>query len=462
MAFILKSSQIKPGDTFLCFSGEKTHGLYFLKEALEKGAKTFVLEEKDENLYEKLYGQEDFFFSLVVQKVPSLRTFLLERAQERRKNFQGTLLGITGSVGKTTIKEGLYHLLHQGYESREIFATFDNQNNELGLSLSLANMGLDVIKAIVEMGISEPGEMEKLNALGQPHIGVITNISPQHCGNFSHLEDIPREKSLLLRGCSQGILPRDDDFYDLLVKTSREKGFKGEFITFGRHEKSHSRLMDYKSFSSGLWNEDLKSFTEKMGQGRIKASFFGEEWTFEIPDYGAHWAMNSVLLATLGLLMGLKKEHILGGLKTFHPPKGRGNRLDTPQGFVLWDHTYNGALEAFRAGLQNFKEQQGKKYLFLGDMAELGDKNDELHENLVPFINATKAQGVFLIGPSMSSLEKKLHSPVVAKGQCWEDIFPSTLPLLREKAHFFFKGSRKMKLEKCMEKILENIKNITI
>lgn len=442
MAYVLNTNILKPGDIFLAFRGQKTHGIYFIPQALQRGASGLVLQKEDQHLYGELYGKEDFFQRFPVVFVEDMPQWLLEKARQKRHHSSAMILGITGSVGKTTIKEGIAHILQQD-RTHKVFSTFGNHNNKLGLSLGMMNMPEETTRGVFEMGINGYDEMEHLVDIVRPNIALVTNISNQHCGNFRHVQDIAQEKGKIFHGATQGILWADDPYAAYLREVAEKNNGPKEWITFGTQEKSHGCLKEYTPPKDS-----------KENFGSLRATFFGHDWTYRIPHFGYHWALNSVLLTTLALTMGISKENILEGHRTFFPPRGRGNKIAGPGGLVIWDHTYNGAQRAFEEALKHFSQEEGSKFLILGDMAELGEETQSTHKALVPFINNTKAEGIFLIGPSMMDLEPLLKIPVMAKGESWEDIKNALRNSCKGPCHCFFKGSRGMKLDKCVDFLL--------
>lgn len=409
---------IAPGDLFIAIKGPNFDGHEFIQEAFDKGAAAVLIQQ---SLYTK---QIDSLSSRPIIIVRDTLTALKDLAYAARKRFKGKILALTGSVGKTTIKEWLYHVLSA---QKDTFASFGSFNNHIGLPLSLSRLSMDAFYGIFELGMNHAGEIKSLTELLKPDVVMISNVFPQHIGNFSSLEEIVMAKSEIFTFSPKlAIVSRDSPHYDHIKSLGNNVS---QWMTFGVHEKSDIRLV------SAVDNKDIVKVTVRI---------YEKEFTYLLPSLGQHWIMNSLAVLAGAVALKANIEQTIQSLITFMPVAGRGQRIHMG-GITVIDDSYNAAPPAMIAALTTFANltAKGKKYLVLGEMRELGQDSLRFHDDLFKFIVLSGAHTVWLCGEYMSELSKKL--PNAYYGKTIHDVIPHVLSTLCSEDKILIKGGRSMK-----------------
>ena len=348
---------LEKGDLFVALSATRD-GHDFVAQALEKGAAAALVSRIPE-------GLEDAPLLLV----PDVLKGLAALGEAARARTRARVIAITGSVGKTGSKEMLRVALQgQG----RIHVAEKSYNNHEGVPLTLARMPADTDIAVIEIGMNHPGEIAPLARMARPHVALITTVAPVHLAAFNSVEEIAAEKAEIFKGLEAGgtaVLNADLETYDILAEAA-----PAHILRFGSRETADFRLL-----------------TCDVGQGAtvVRAETPAGEIMFKLGGEGAHLAQNAV--GVLAGLYALKAD--LGratlALASWHPPEGRGARRVIPLGpqgmdghFTLIDESYNANPASTRAALETLARQPGRKVAILGDMLELGDTAQALHNRL--------------------------------------------------------------------------------
>ncbi|MEZ5953349.1 MAG: UDP-N-acetylmuramoyl-tripeptide--D-alanyl-D-alanine ligase [Hyphomonas sp.] len=305
---------------------------------------------------------------------------------------------ITGSVGKTSVKEMLariYRALGPAHWSQKSF------NNHWGVPLTLARMPEDTERAVFEIGMSTPGEIAPRSHMVRPHTGIITRIAGAHLEGLGSLEAVAREKADIFAGLEAGgtfILPADDDFFDLLADRARAYCPTGNLESFGRSPEATARIVGYE--------------TDGM-VSRIQVDVVGKPVLVVIKAVGEHWAQNVAAALLAASLSGASVEDCAEALNGYAPPPGRGTSetLALPGGgeFTLIDDAYNANPASMRAALAALKQRgSGRRLVALGEMLEIGDTSDAEHSGLAVPVVESGAAGAFLAGDKMTHLAEAL------------------------------------------------------
>ena len=322
-------------------------------------------------------------------KVKNSISFLNKFAKLKRQFNSSKIIGVTGSAGKTSIKNLLKKLLDyygKTYCSPRSF------NNYLGVPVSLGNLSPDDKFGIFEIGMSKAGEIRALTKLVKPHIGLITNIGEAHLVNFKNLYGIAKAKSEIIEKIETGgtiILNRDDKFFNFLFK--KAKKYKLKILSFGFHRKSDIRL---------------KKIINKDKYSKILVSIDNQILDFKIKDLHPQNVLASLaILKTLKIdITKIKKKFV-----NFESSEGRGKKYTISRyhkKFQLIDESYNANPLSVKIAIKKFnsiKKNQFKKYLILGDMLELGSRSKKYHEELSKVINSSDIDKVFIKGKKQFS-----------------------------------------------------------
>jgi UDP-N-acetylmuramoyl-tripeptide--D-alanyl-D-alanine ligase len=380
---------IEEGDLFVALRGDNNDGHIYLNEAANKGAAAALVDSIP----------DDFTGKIPTIIVTDVLEALVALAKYKRAHTKAKIIGITGSVGKTSVKEGVAQVLG-GFG--KVHTTIGNLNNHIGLPLSLARMAKDCDFAVLELGMSGAGEISYLSKILQPDIAVITNIKPMHLEFFDSVEAIARAKAEIFDGMKNdgiAILPRDDKFFDILNKTTPNK-----VLSFGLSSGSNVLL--------------LKNNAINFGQN-ISLQYEGELFDYLLPIFGDHHAINSAIIFAVCTATQIDLNRVTKSLSKLEAIKGRGKITKVShagKNFTLIDDSYNAGPDSMRAAfsvLSEIKKQNsGRAIALLGDMLELGEKSQEFHRGLSVDILESNLDKVFTAGVAMNNLTKKLPEDI--------------------------------------------------
>jgi len=348
---------LEPGDVFFAIRGPRFDGHDFVDEALRKGARALVVEAG------ALKGVPRG--ACIVEVEDTVRA-LGDLGAYVRRRYRTPLLAVAGSTGKTTTKEMIAAILSR---DRSILKTEGNRNNLLGLPLTLTGLRGWQSAAVVEIGISEPGEMERLVEIASPDVALVTNIRRAHIGNFSGLEEIAAEKGLLYAKAAPRcikIVNLDDP---LAMKAARLE-YAGreamEYVTFSMERMADVRLVD-------------RTKTGRLGEVSITLDVRGQIFDLELGVPGRFNVENALAAIAAALPFGVYLEDIREGLGGY---RGLGGRMEvTRLGWItILDDTYNANPDSLGAALQTLAEARGRRVAVIGDMFELGEAAGPAHE----------------------------------------------------------------------------------
>jgi len=423
---------IKKNNLFLAIKGKKNDGNKFINDALKKEAGCIVTSGIIKKTNNKII------------KVKSTISFLNYFAKLKREQTLAKIIAITGSAGKTSLKNLIRDLLQnigKTYSSPKSF------NNNLGVPISLSNLSFDDKFGIFEVGMSKAGEIKDLTKLVKPHIGVITNIGEAHIENFKSINGIAKAKSEIIENIKVGgtvILNRDDKFFNYLFK--KAKSHKLKTITFGTHRKSDVRL----------------NKIEKKGEtSKIFININNQAIDLKVADLNMY-----NVLASIAVLKELKIDisKIKTKFKNFESPEGRGKKYNIKRykkKFKLIDESYNANPLSVKNAIEKMnliKKHKFKKYLILGDMLELGSKSKKYHEDLSKVINNSDIDKVFIKGKKMIFTYKQLNKS--KRGnilQNIEDIDSTLSKMISNNDYLMIKGSNATGLNNFSKKMIRGI-----
>ncbi len=390
----INSKEVHKNDVFFAIKGKVNDGNKFVAQSFKKKASLAIVNKIQNNLDIKRQI-----------KVKNTLKFLTSVSKLYRKNISTNIIAITGSCGKTTLKELL------GSVMRKISMTSispKSYNNKFGVPLSLLNIKENDQNGILEVGMDKKGEIDYLTKIIEPNIGVITNINYAHAKNFKNIKQIALAKSEIINNIKPNgsiILNADDKFFQLHKQISQKKNLK--LISFGiKSSKADIKLMDIKSFG--------KNFKIKIRfLNKIKYFIISNDYQNNIYNILSALAVISVNLN----MFNLNKNIFLN----FRIPDGRGDysiiKINNKK-INLIDQSYNSNPLSLSSAIKNFdkiKSNKSKKYLLLGDMLELGSHSKKLHESIAPLINQTKIDKVFVKGKMASLIYKKISN--IKKGK---------------------------------------------
>ena len=368
---VTDSRQIKEGYLFIPIKGARVDGHDFIPKVLEQGAAA-VLSEKELKDCPKPYIL-----------VKSGEQALKDIAEFYREQLTIPIIGITGSVGKTSTKEMIASVLSQKFQ---VLKTAGNFNNEIGLPLTLLRIREEHEAAVVEMGISDFGEMHRLAKMAKPDICVMTNIGICHLENLKTRDGILKAKSEIfdfLKPKAHIVLNGGDD---KLAEIGTVKGVTPVFYAVkGEEQKEEVDIL-----ASEVENLGLKGMKARIhtSEGEIRV---------QIPIPGKHNIYNAMAATGVGLALGLTLEEIKAGIETVETIGGRTNLLEIG-GMAVIDDCYNANPVSMRASIDVLKNGLGRTVAVLGDMGELGENEKQLHYEAGQYVAEQKIDVLFCAG----------------------------------------------------------------
>ena len=402
------------GSMFIALKGETFNGNVFAKQALEKGCRYAVVDEKE------YADSENIFF------VDNCLKTLQNLAREHRRQMGTRIIGITGTNGKTTTKELIATVLQKKYN---VLYTQGNLNNHIGVPLTLLNLTKEHELAVVEMGANHPGEIRTLVNIAEPDCGLITNVGKAHLEGFGSFEGVVKTKS---------------ELYDYL------RAKKDAFIFL---DKDNEVLCQS---SSGLENIGYGMENDAFyvsGKLHACAPFLAFEWKHEGKFHdvqthliGAYNVKNALAAIAIGCRFGVPAEAICEALNNYIPSNNRSQLTEPADNHLIVD-AYNANPTSMMAALENFRLMEvPHKVAVLGDMKELGEGSTEEHRQIVAFLKKCDFEKVILVGAEFGKVNEDYeHFPQV-------DALKQMLAQDKPKGKFILiKGSNSMKLAQLKE-----------
>jgi UDP-N-acetylmuramoyl-tripeptide--D-alanyl-D-alanine ligase len=387
---------LQTGDTFVALFGVND-GHNYLNEAISRGALALIISQE---FY--LKNSIDFQNLIIVKDTLKALSDISNFNGEKFKSLGGKLIGITGSVGKTTLKEMLSFILSQ---DNIVSATLGNFNNHIGLPLSLAQVNEKASFGVFEMGMSSLGEISHLSKILKPQMAVITEIAEAHSEffvptqNSSSLDQIAQAKAEILDGMENNsiiFLNKDNDYFES-IKT---QAFKKDIVVY--------------SFSQNNIEADIyvKSTDFKNYSMQVVACVFGEEIIYNIKSIAQHNAMISSLAFGIAKKLGVGITTALANFVNFSIPKGRGEISELffkEQKIILIDDSYNANPKSMSSAILALKNVEASKILVLGDMLELGTNEIAEHKKLKEQIDQlSNIKEIILVGNLMEHLYSEI------------------------------------------------------
>lgn len=385
---VIDSRKIEAGGVFFATVGERVDGHRFVSQVFEAGAGLAVVQKTPEQVQEET-GMDCSRWGSYVLVEESLQALKCVAEYYRRK-LDIRIVGITGSVGKTSTKEFIAGVLA---ERLNVLKTEGNFNNEIGVPLTLLRIRENHEAAVVEMGISDFGEMHRLSKMVRPDICVITNIGQCHLENLKTRDGILKAKSEIfdfLAEDGEVCLNGEDDKLGALTEV---KGHKPHFFGFGGNPSEEVTAGGIESH--GLWGSDAVLRFRLPGKPESVSEI--AELPVHVPLPGSHMVLNAAAAACVAGLFGLTLKEIARGIAKVEPVSGRNNLIRLSR-YTLIDDCYNANPASMRAAIDLLAMADTEKVAILGDMFELGENSDALHAGVGEYAAAAGIDRIICVG----------------------------------------------------------------
>nr|WP_202922390.1 UDP-N-acetylmuramoyl-tripeptide--D-alanyl-D-alanine ligase [Sinimarinibacterium sp. NLF-5-8] len=415
---VIDTRAVQAGDLFVALRGERFDGHDFVAQARAAGAVAALVSR---------WVDADIPQLCVADTLDGLQRM----AALWRARFAGTVIGVTGSNGKTTTKQLLASVMRA---RGDVLATQGNLNNHIGVPLTLLSLRAQAT-AVIEMGANHLGEIATLTHLAQPDVGVITHAGDAHLEGFGSREGVARGKGELFAGLrAQGTaVINADDVYAGLWKTLA--GARAQ-IAFALENSADVRATDVQPLADGSGS----TFTLHTPSGRADV---------RLPLPGRHNVLNALAAAACGVALNLDAATLAEGLARVDAPQGRLTWRQSQQGARVMDDSYNANPSSLRAGMEVLASLPGRRYLALGAMKELGDNAEQLHQQAGQTARALGLDGVFALGDLAAHAARGFGDGghVFATPQALADALGAKLDA---RAVVLVKGSRASQMERVV------------
>jgi len=437
----IDSRQAIPGGLFVALPGERVDGHDFVVEAFRQGASFALIEREISEDYPTLDFRRGQVPALV-EPLPLPLCLLVDNtlaalqkiAAHWRRKLDVRVIGITGSVGKSTTKEIIAEVLSQRFHTLK---SPGNLNNEIGLPLTLLKLGSGYERAVLEMGFYVPGEISLLCDMALPSVGVITNIGTVHAERAGSQEDIARGKAELVQclpPAPQGtaVLNYDDPWVRWMA------------------DKTQAQIFYYGlDPQADLWADEVES--EGLEGIRFRLHYKDETLYAHASMIGQHSVHTALRAAAVGLIEGLTWKEIFDGLQSGHTQL-RLVAVRTESGAMLLDDTYNASPESMLAALNLLEEMEGRKIAVLGDMLELGQYEKQGHE-MVGVRASQVVEVLVTLGPRAHMIAESARKAGLREGDIFEfDEIEKVIEWLRsnltDQDAVLLKGSHGLRMER--------------
>ena len=422
---------LQPGNLFIALRGEND-GHDYVHDAIKKGALAVIIQ--DDYNTDQLKNTTYFKVQSTLQALETLGIYARTHCKDTK------VIAITGSVGKTTVKEYLKTLMSPFGKT---VATQKSYNGSIGVPYSLAHLSDDTDFGIFEVGMNKRGEIAPLTQMVKPDIAVVTSVHLAHTEGVGTLDDIAEEKSDILSTLQKGntaILPFDAPHYQFLKSKAEQTG--ATIVSVGKKHGADVQLITFDIHDKGA---------------SIQAKIFDRNLSWEMPAYSKHYAISALFAAATAITAGITLEKIKENLPKLMPLPGRGNietlTLKNGNTITVIDDSYNASIASMKAGLAVLNTIKGnRKIAVLGEMKELGSQSQEIHEELGTFVSCTKIDSIFSCGAEMRHFNNKLQkNQLKGYAETIQNLYVPLQQELQDGDVLFLKGSNGNQIWKIKE-----------
>lgn len=418
--FSQDSRQMKNGGMYIPLKGERFDGHNFIESAFQTGAQA-IISEKDVKYEDK-----------IVIKVKDTYQALKDMASYLRNHRPVKVVGVTGSVGKTSTRDMVYSVVKQKYKTLK---TEGNYNNEIGLPLTILRYHDEEI-LVLEMGMNHLQEMSRLSMIARPDIACITNVGTAHIGELGSRENILKAKLEITDGMKEGstlIINQDNDMLQTVELPHLN------VVRVGKGKEASIQ-------ASHIILEETKSSFEVEYQGKKEI--------IEVPVQGEHNISNALIAIAVGIELNISLEDIKKGIQEFKLTKNRMDILEKNHKTVI-DGTYNASVDSMKSSIDVLANYKKRKVAILADMLELGDYSQQLHEEVGSYVASKGIDILVCVGKEAKYIYQKARESMkdVYYFESNQEVIDRLDELLKEDDVILVKGSHSMNLKEVVEKI---------
>lgn len=418
--FSQDSRQMTNGGMYIPLKGERFDGHNFIESAFQTGAQA-IISEKDVNYEDK-----------IVIKVKDTHQALKDMASYLRNHRPVKVVGVTGSVGKTSTRDMVYSVVKQKYKTLK---TEGNYNNEIGLPLTILRYHDEEV-LVLEMGMNHLQEMSRLSMIARPDIACITNVGTAHIGELGSRENILKAKLEIINGMKEGstlIINQDNDMLQTVELPHLN------VVRVGKGKEASIQ-------ASHIVLEETKSSFEVEYQGKKEI--------IEVPVQGEHNISNALIAIAVGIELNISLEDIKKGIQEFKLTKNRMDILEKNHKTVI-DGTYNASADSMKSSIDVLANYKKRKVAILADMLELGDYSQQLHEEVGSYVASKGIDILVCVGKEAKYIYQKARESMkdVYYFESNQEVIARLDELLKEDDVILVKGSHSMNLKEVVEKI---------
>lgn len=417
------SRSIKPGELFLALRGEHFDGHAFVRDVLAAGAAGVVVD--------KAWAAENEVADLALLVVDDTRRAFAALAAAWRQTFHIPVIGVVGSNGKTTVKEMIASILAAEVGIEHRLATSGNLNNDIGVPTMLLRLHAGHQAAVIEMGMSHPGETAELAAITEATVAIINNAQREHQEFMKTVAAVAEEHAAViavLPADGVAVLNADDAFFPVWEKVAATR----KVISFGLSAHADVHVLGYGA--------EVELVTP-AGRSPLRLATVGE-----------HNVRNALGAAAAALAAGCSLAGVVTGLEAFRPVKGRLQKHAGKDGSTVIDDSYNANPDSVRAAVDVLNAASGARVLVLGDMGEVGDQGEQYHEEIGAYARERGVDAVLVLGDMTRATALAFGAGATHFGST-EELLKALQPMLTAQTTVLVKGSRFMRMERIVEAI---------
>ncbi len=416
------SKTVEPGNLFVALRGERFDAHDFLADVVTRGAAAVVVERLPAGL------------AIPALIVPDTRHALGQIAHWWRKQFSIPVIGVTGSNGKTTVKEMIASILSTAFGAQNYLATRGNLNNEIGVPLTLFNLDTQHQAAVVEMGMNHPGEIARLTEIAQPTVGLVNNAQREHQEFMASVAAVAEENGAVIQGLHDGgcaVFPADDEFAPLWTAYAGSR----DLLSFAL-EKQAAVTAQWTPIDFG---------------SQVEINARGERVSVVLSAAGEHNVHNALAACAAMLAIGIDLQSIARGLTAFTPVAGRLQKKQATNGAIVIDDTYNANPDSVRAAIDVLANAPSPRTLVLGDMGEVGSEGIAFHEEIGEYARTRHIDQLFTVGELARHASRAFGRP--ARHFETMETLNEEVASVPPGASVLVKGSRFMQMERVVQRL---------